>query len=62
MNDFDNFLQSQPGFEHYYPYLWKDISDFANAFLKNNENQESTQSLLNTLTELEPLVKELKLN
>jgi hypothetical protein len=57
---FRQFLQTQPGFEACEPYLWPEISDFANAFLVNSVDPEISRQLLDHIKGLSREVARLK--
>ena len=57
---FKQFLETNEGFEHHYPYLWQELSKFAMESLKESTSINNSKLLLAKIADLQPVIAELK--
>lgn len=57
---FKKFLETQPGYEHHYPQLWKELSKFAMGALRESTSKDNSEQLLQNIAELHPVISDLK--
>ena len=59
---FKKYLETNIGYEHHYPYLWRELSEFAMETLKESTSIDNSKLLLSKIAELQPEIAELKKN
>ena len=57
---FKKFLETNEGFKHHYPYLWQELSKFAMESLKESTSVDNSKLLLTKISELQPVIAEIK--